>query len=322
MKISYFVRDVLGGLSAAAFLTACGGSQPPIGAPGAMPQSRAIATQAQRGGSWIVREGVRHNLLYVSNGASVYVYSYPKLRLLGMLAPFDDVWGECVDRAGDVFIVDYYYGAYEYAHGGTAPIASLYNPGGRSIGCSIDPTSGDLAISGGESESTVVTIFKYSAKRGWRYSKLYSDSAFTFAFYCGYDAKGNLFVDGLPIGSGTFILAELPKGGSSFANITLDRTFQGPGGVQWDGKQMTVGDSQSSPPTVYQFTVKDNLGTVVGSTALADSTLVHDYWIQEGTLVGADYDGNDFSFWSFPRGGNPTKTLSLNQARAVVVSLK
>jgi len=29
-------------ISAAALLAACGGSQPPIGAPGAMPQSRAI----------------------------------------------------------------------------------------------------------------------------------------------------------------------------------------------------------------------------------------------------------------------------------------
>jgi uncharacterized repeat protein (TIGR03803 family) len=35
-------------LSAAALLSACGGSQPPIGAPGAMPQTSAIATHADR----------------------------------------------------------------------------------------------------------------------------------------------------------------------------------------------------------------------------------------------------------------------------------
>jgi hypothetical protein len=29
-------------------LAGCGGSQPPVGAPGAMPQSRAIATHAER----------------------------------------------------------------------------------------------------------------------------------------------------------------------------------------------------------------------------------------------------------------------------------
>jgi len=34
---------------AAALLAACGGSQPPIGAPGTMPQSAAIAQHAARG---------------------------------------------------------------------------------------------------------------------------------------------------------------------------------------------------------------------------------------------------------------------------------
>ena len=34
-------------------LTGCGGSQPPIGAGGAMPQTSAIATHAARGKSWM-----------------------------------------------------------------------------------------------------------------------------------------------------------------------------------------------------------------------------------------------------------------------------
>jgi hypothetical protein len=37
---------------AVAFLQGCSGSQPPIGAPGAMPQSRAVGTQADRSRSW------------------------------------------------------------------------------------------------------------------------------------------------------------------------------------------------------------------------------------------------------------------------------
>ncbi|HLY02983.1 MAG TPA: hypothetical protein VKR56_10895 [Candidatus Cybelea sp.] len=39
------------GIGAAALLAACGGSQPPTGAPGAMPQTRAIAAHADRDGS-------------------------------------------------------------------------------------------------------------------------------------------------------------------------------------------------------------------------------------------------------------------------------
>jgi hypothetical protein len=40
----------------AALLAGCGGSQPPIDAPGAMAQTSAIATHADRGKSWMLPE--------------------------------------------------------------------------------------------------------------------------------------------------------------------------------------------------------------------------------------------------------------------------
>jgi hypothetical protein len=56
-----FRRSALG-LSAAAFLAACGGSQPPIGAPGAMPQTSAIATHAEPGGLRVLPPDERDTL--------------------------------------------------------------------------------------------------------------------------------------------------------------------------------------------------------------------------------------------------------------------
>ena len=41
MSVWDFRRSVFGICAAAALLEGCGGSQPPIGAPGAVPQSRA-----------------------------------------------------------------------------------------------------------------------------------------------------------------------------------------------------------------------------------------------------------------------------------------
>ena len=41
---------------AVALLAGCGGSQPPVAAPGAMPHTPAIATHAERGGSWMLPE--------------------------------------------------------------------------------------------------------------------------------------------------------------------------------------------------------------------------------------------------------------------------
>jgi hypothetical protein len=54
MRILDFSRYALTSCAAAAMLAGCGGSQPPIGAPGAMPQTSAVATRAERGKSWIL----------------------------------------------------------------------------------------------------------------------------------------------------------------------------------------------------------------------------------------------------------------------------
>jgi hypothetical protein len=153
---------------AAALLAGCGGSQPPIGASGAMPQTSAIATHTTHGKSWMLPEARGRNLLYVSSGSSVYVYTYPRAKMVGVLADFEATRGECVDKAGDVFIIDHYAGVDEYAHGGTSPIAMLDPPWSFNLGCSVDPTTGNLAVTGG---GDAVTIFPYNRTRGWRYPR-------------------------------------------------------------------------------------------------------------------------------------------------------
>jgi hypothetical protein len=59
-------RGLMGSLStsvAIALLTGCGDSQPPIGAPGAISQSRAIAQLAARGKSWTLPEAKSEDLV-------------------------------------------------------------------------------------------------------------------------------------------------------------------------------------------------------------------------------------------------------------------
>ena len=72
---------------AAALLAGCGGSQPPIGAPGAMPQSQAIASHAARGKSWMLPEAAPTELLYVADyGVGVYPFIRTFHRGLSMSA--------------------------------------------------------------------------------------------------------------------------------------------------------------------------------------------------------------------------------------------
>lgn len=56
-------------LGVAAFLTACAGWAPPMGAPRAIAQTSALATHAERGTSWMLPEAKSGDLLYVSSFA-------------------------------------------------------------------------------------------------------------------------------------------------------------------------------------------------------------------------------------------------------------
>jgi phospholipase C len=78
MRISRFVQYALTNCIAAAMLAGCGGSQPPIGAPGAMQQTFASAAHAERGTSWMVplnargpHGHIRHIVIIMQEGRTL-----------------------------------------------------------------------------------------------------------------------------------------------------------------------------------------------------------------------------------------------------------
>jgi hypothetical protein len=320
--MAYLVRLAII-VSATALFAGCGGSQAPIGVPGAMPQSRAIATHPERGGSWTLPDAKSEDLLYVSDQqrAVVYVLTYPAGKPVGKLTGFYDPVGECVDKGGDVFIVNESDGGgsiLEYAHGGSSPIATLsddYSP----LGCAVDQKTGNLAVSNGEPGGVSI----YANAQG--IPTVYTDSNLGAAEFCGYDDRGNLFVDGH---SGLqFTLAELPSGRSTFTKITIDKSLQAPGAVQWDGKDLVIGDAANN--AVYFVQVSGSVGTVVGTTQLTGIEHKHlrgQFWIQRTMIVapfGTSAYTNSVGVWSFPA-GSPIALLNRrrpNQLFGVTVSL-
>jgi len=265
--------------------------------------------------SWMDRHIKKTDLLYVSDNGTddVYAYSYPKGKLKGTLTGFDAPKGMCVDKAGNVFITDdvpYAKGPskiLEYAHGGTSPIATLSDPAYHPYGCSVDPVTGNLAV------TNVSTAYDYSPGDVVIYTDAkgtptnYVDPDFDQYLFCGYDDKGNLFVDGINSGS-AFEFAELPKGSKTLKNVTLNESFQYGGGVQWDGTYVAVGDQIAS--VIYQFTINGSSGTEVGATPLDGSNYVRQFWIHGGKVVGPDNQGASVKFWNYPAGGTATKTLT------------
>jgi hypothetical protein len=311
--------------AAAAMLTGCGGSQSPIGAPGAMPQSRANAQHANPGGSWMLPEAKSEDLLYISNVATISVYTYRTRRLVGTLTGFGYAWGLCTDKSGDVFVTDWSNEQiYEYAHGGTAPIDTLDEPNYRPDDCSVDLTTGKLAVTNysgpGSNSYSSGSISVYTNAQGT--PQVYAGSHGLSYAACSYDDKGNLYADGSNYTSGPdFQLVELAKGQMTLQNLKLRGSYyvEYPGGLQWDGKYVALGNASN---VVYQLRVHNGIATVRGATTLqGPSVALGPFWIpnlgkarmsrERAQLVALDvYNPNpNAQYYHYPAGGTPTHLI-------------
>lgn len=288
MKNRTLGKVTLHGAITVAMLAGCGGGVPPnIGSSLRIAPATGSHTQKHEA------------LLYVSaqGTADVYVFTYPGGVLKQTLSYFDAPAAECVDGKGDVFVADSSGNdIVEFAHGGTAPIATLADPGDFPFDCSVDPKTGNLAVTSGYGE-----VLLYARARGS--AKIYTDSQINNMIGCTYDSKGNLFVDG-DYDSGTPIFAELRAGAKTFTSLTLDRKFRTPGLMQWDGSYLAVGDQKAS--TIYLFGINNFKGTTKGSVHLDGSHYLEQFWIDGPDVAAANGSLREWAgIWKFPAGGKP-----------------
>jgi sugar lactone lactonase YvrE len=266
-----------------------------------------------RGSTWMSPLAKSEDLLYVADSYNsvVDVYSYPQGKQVGTLAGFNLPQGECSDDEGDVFITNTNTSQIiEYAHGGSTPIAVLGDSHENPVGCAVDPKTGTLAVTNltanGYGGSGSVALYKNA--RGT--PRLYFDPDIYFMFFCGYDNKGDLFVDGQHFGGGGqgFQLAELLPHESTFRNIAMPVVVDFPGGVQWDGSDVAVGDQAAD--VIYRVRVTGLTASIIGTTSLAGGLDVVQFWKQGKVVVGPDSLAGDAPFWRYPEGGSPIKTIA------------
>jgi hypothetical protein len=306
--------------------TACSGSQTPFNPPAAMTrQSAARMGVADNTGSSTV-PAPNTTLVYVASStgcafiegsichALVSIYSYPNGEYQGKWvdqtsAPIGtSTGGECADQLGHVFVT--YSGTsgeiLEFAHGGTHPMATLNDPKGSPIACAVDPMTGNLAVINSGSAANLL-IYRGTSK----IPAAYTSDRLAFSSV-GYDDKGNAFLDG------TTGLFELPRGGTSFENITLDRKVESFGSVQWDGQHLTVADFGAN--VIYRFTINGTRGTEVGATPLANGGGTWRFtqtWIEPNSVFAAMLGPGvclttcpgSVDVWNYPHGGLPLKNI-------------
>jgi hypothetical protein len=339
MKISNASKYILGIFAAAGILAGCSGSQSGLSGTGANPSQmspqaiRALTSTAHVGiqrnlrpdtrQSWIapdVHKKDKH-ILYVADDDfdAVFSYGLPAGKEIGEISGFDEPQGECtsgkdwwVTNTGDS-------DAVEYAAGGTTSIGTVSDPGEYPVGCTYDKKTGNLAltniISTSDGEGSVDV---YAHGTGTPTS--YTCSSLYRYYFAGYDDKGNLFVDG-ENEEDAFGFCELPSGSSTMTNITLNVIPEFPGGVQWDGTYIVVGDQDAE--TLYGYTISGSSGTEKRSTVLDDMEDCDQFWIQTNKVYCGSVEGAEELVYAYPAGGSPIKTITgLGEPIGAVVAAK
>jgi hypothetical protein len=305
------------GIAAAGPISGCASGAPdPRFAPPELPATR------DHGESWMTpdRNEKKKALLYVSDltASDVYAFTYPGGKLVGKLTGFANPQGLCADKRGDLFVANVNGNdILEYKHGGTAPIATLEDPGYYPFSCAVDPTTGKLAVTNQiTSTDNSGSVAIYDLADGKR--KLYAGASLYYYEFCAYDGSGNLYVDGGTVGTPVFGFVELPKRKKLFTTITLNVAPSSPGGVGWDGKYVTVADNTPGANVVYRYAISGSSGTEKGSTALSGAQSVNQYalWPSSATrLIVPNVADNsplvsNVLYYGYPAGGSPTKTIA------------
>jgi len=262
------------------------------------------------------------DLLYVGSNAldEVYVYKYPGGQSVGTLTGFDNPLGLCSDTQGNVWVTNAPSNGktylLEYAHGGTKPIAKLDDSGFLPLACSIDATTGNLAVGNSIDD---VAIWKNARVKPRHYLTsccVFAPSTIT------YDSSGDAIFADFMTRSGW-----LPKGQSKVKKVALHPHLRVHGAFDWDGKYLSVFVSSRKPQQeeLIRYTFSGGKASQVDTVPLDGVTGVtstSQFWIQGSTMALAAYGSGNVYVFDYPKGGTPTKTITgLYEPFGVTVSV-
>lgn len=283
--------------------------------------AQPLVLQGPAQGPTASKRAASTDLLYASaaDGTHIYVFSYPQGKLVRKFAPpagTISLQGLCSDAKGDVFVTSVSKGKgsggdeghlYEYAHGGTKVLWTLTFYDAAPFGCSVDPKSGTIAVStiGIGSRNGELWTYTPGSDNGNQY---YSYDIHNF-YYCAYDAKGDLFVNGEGAGTQMY-LDELVRGKSQLIELSLNKyvSVSGMGQLQWDGKYMTL--EHLTAGAIDRLSVSGSQAIIVGKTLLSGLNGSALSAIDGKTvLVPTGVSQTSIGVWKYPAGGKPLDSL-------------
>jgi hypothetical protein len=294
------------GVGLAGFLfSGCGGAQNMIS--GTAPEAVTAQSRAHRA------SGPSGDLVYAITAKGIVIVSYPTWSIVARIRAYRNWYAVCSDpNNGNVFAITGINEIDEYAHGGTTPIAKITLPSGYPTECSVDPTTGNLAVEATGYQKVQNAVLVYPQAQG--NPTIYSDKQLPGIGSVAYDDAGNLFFAARNKVGGSRI-GELKVGRNQFTIIKLagnPRTYFQQ--LQWDGTHLVflVPNGRDYGTTVNQVKISGKTATIVNSFLLSYCQDAY-FWIDNDTssLLSFYYppkvnDNYAIARWDYPVGGKPT----------------
>jgi hypothetical protein len=193
----------------------------------------------------------------------------------------------------------------EFSYRGASPIKTLSLAGTQLASCAVDPTTGDIAA--GPLLGNEAFVWKRAKGSPTTY---HLPSPCETVYFFGYDPSSNLFADCADSMGVIGGLYELPKNDNAFKRLDLNQDIEFPGGVQWDGKYLAVGDQDSVPNAIYRFKCAGSTCTKAGTVSLKGAIDCVEAWIDRDIVVCDDFATGDAYVWRYPSGGSAFESIT------------
>jgi hypothetical protein len=281
------------------------------------------------------RASKESSLLYVANASNVTVYTYHNgtgITQVGTLTGFTSPQGMCTDKAGDVWINDYYSrNTYEYAHGGTTPIGEIMPKVGYPYACAVDNATGNIAISyehpNGHFRNYALVVV-YTQGVGQAYAP---KTGFYRSYFLAYDNQSNLYSTGNACGysecysEGSIRLFKLAPDQSTFKLVDGPARQSAPSAIAWVNPSFLMGSGKSGSggAQALKIQVTGNHSTVVGKVNFTQTFLTYGFSMRAGLVIVPDYAANAVQIYDLQDGSLVNSfTQGLSQPFSTIVSQK
>jgi hypothetical protein len=254
--------------------------------------------------------------IFVSDSQNKVVNIYnPSGKQLTQLTGFNSPEGLAIDVQGKLYVADFVNSQIlVYAPPYTKTPKKLSVPGFSPLGVAVTTIAGTTYVGVANYCSTSScgqgSVIVY--KNGKAQKPILSSAIFN-AYFLGFDAKGNLFADGLD-GNHNFVVGEIAKatsGGKTFKALTSGNSISFPGGVQVTSKgKIAIGDQFADLIFTYNPPKKGALGNPIRTTPLNDSVQAVSFAFTstDKGVWTSDRTGAALKF-AYPAGGSALTTI-------------